>query len=74
MTPSQLIAFLNAMHMGDLDGLKSKLAQAREAVEAMGHEDLASILRQASEALAAADLKTFRKRIETAVAKLGHLR
>lgn len=74
MTPSQLIAFLNAMNFGDLDGLRAKLSQAQEEIASMGKPDLAAILSEASTALVSGDVKTFRKRIETTVAKLGHLR
>lgn len=74
MTPSQLIAALNALTFGDLDGLDRKLEAARAACAEMGQAALADCLDDARTALRSGDLKTYRKRIETAVSRLGHLR
>ena len=74
MTPSQLIAFLNAMTCGDLDSLSSKLCEARDACLELGADDLAAMILEAREALVSGDLKTYRKRAETVVARLGHLK
>jgi hypothetical protein len=74
MTPSQLIAFVNALSLGDLDALRLKLAEAREACLAMGQGELACCLDEASQALGVADLRTYRRKLETVVSKLGHLR
>jgi hypothetical protein len=73
-TPSQVIALLNALTHGDLEAIRAKLAEARGACETLGHGDVASIVDEAHGALAGGDLKTYRKKVETAVAKLGHLR
>ena len=74
MDPSQLIAFLNAMTCGDLDAIASKLREAHNACSDLGEIDLASKLEEARMALLAGDLKTYRKRVETVVASLGHVR
>ena len=74
MTPSQLIAFLNAMSFGDIVLLRAKLEEARAACLALGEADLVERLAQARAALGAVDVKTFRRMIETVVARLGHLR
>jgi hypothetical protein len=74
MTASQLLAYLNAMVLGDLDSIHDKLGEARRACVALDQEALADKLLEAEQALARADLKTFRKRMETVVARLGHLR
>jgi hypothetical protein len=71
---SRLIAFLNAINVGELDGIRAKLAQAREACVALEQAELAARLVEAEEALFAADMKTYRKRIETVISRLGHLR
>jgi hypothetical protein len=71
---SQLIAFLNAINVGELDGIRAKLAQAREACIDLEQGDLAGKLTEAEEALFEADMKTYRKRIETVIARLGHIR
>ena len=71
---SQLIAFLNAINVGELDGIRAKLAQAREACIALEQGDLAGKLTEAEKALFEADMTTYRKRIETVIARLGHIR
>ncbi len=74
MKPGQLIAFLNAIDVGELDSLKGKLEQARTSCVELGREDLAALLREAHESLQQGDLRTYRKRIQTVIARLGHLR
>ena len=74
MNPTQLIAFLNAMTCGDLDSIAAKLEEARGACSELGEDDLASKIGEAREALLGGDLKTYRKRVETVVAGLGHVR
>lgn len=74
MTPNQLIAFLNAMTCGDLESMAGKLEEARRACLDLEDEDLSSKLSEAREALLSGDLKTYRKRLETAVARLGHMK
>ena len=73
MNASQLVNFLNAIGIGDMDGIRAKLDEARGSCEAIGEADLAKKLTEAGEALGKADAKTFRKRIETVVAELGHI-
>ena len=74
MDSSQLIASLNAINIGDLDVIRAKLEQAREACRAIDQPELADKLQEAVEALDQADLKTYRRRVETVVSKLGHIR
>lgn len=71
---SRLIAFLNAIDVGELDGIGAKLAVAREACISLEQDDLAGKLSEAETALFEADMKTYRKRIETVIARLGHIR
>ena len=73
-TPSQIIAVLNSLTLGDLDAVRAKLEEASSACATLGHEELGGIIGEAREALARGDVKLFRKRVETAVARLGHLR
>ena len=73
-TPSQVIAALNALTHGDLDAIRARLAEACEVCEKLGHAEVASIVAEANGALVGGDLRTYRKKVETAVAKLGHLR
>ena len=74
MNPSQLIAFLNAIGVGEMDGIRAKLERAREACRALEQSELADKLTEAETALTQADLRTYRKRLEAVVARLGHLR
>lgn len=74
MTPSKLIAFLNSITVGDIDAIRTKLGAARRACLDLDQAALAESLGEADEALERADLVTYRKRVETVVARLGHLR
>ena len=74
MTTTQLIAFLNAMTCGDLDSIATKLEEARVACVELGESGLSDKLVEAKGALAVGDLKTFRKRVQTVVSDLGHVR
>jgi hypothetical protein len=74
MDTSQLIAYLNAINVGEMDGIRAKLAKAKQACHELDHSGLAALLQEAEDALGRADLKTYRKRVETVVARLGHLR
>jgi hypothetical protein len=74
LNASQLIAFLNAINVGELDGIRAKLAMARRSCVCLEQGDLAGKLSEAEEALFDADMKTYRKRIETVISRLGHIR
>ena len=74
LTTSQLIAHLNGLTVGDLESLKVRLDEAAGACRALGHDEVVPVLEEARQCLRSGDLKTFRKRVGTAVARLGHLR
>jgi hypothetical protein len=74
MDYSKLIAALNALDVGELDGLRAKLAEAKQACVDLDQRELANKLIEAEEALLRADLATYRKRVETVIARMGHLR
>jgi hypothetical protein len=74
MDTSRLIAALNSINVGELEGVRSKLEEARRVCADMRQEDLAEKLTEAESALLQADLETYRKRLETVIARLGHLR
>jgi hypothetical protein len=74
MSPSQLIAFLNALNLGDVSALGAKLEEASTECARLGHGDLSDQLTQARSALSLGDVRTYRKRIENVVSRLGHLR
>ena len=70
----RLIAYLNAIDVGELEGIRGKLGQAREVCNELDLADLAELLAEAERALFGADLKTYRKRVATVVSRLGHLK
>lgn len=74
MSPSQLIALLNSLATGDLDSLTSRLDEASAACGTLGYDDLVAALAEAKVSLVSGDLRTFRRRVEKVVSKLGHLR
>lgn len=74
MKPAQLIAYLNAIGVGELSSIRTKLGQGEEACSALGQQELADLLREAGRALERSDMKTYHKRLKTVVARLGHLR
>jgi hypothetical protein len=72
--PSKIIAVLNALNLGEMDAIRAKLEQARLACLELDQEELALRLDEASAALGKADVKTYRKRVESVISRLGHLR
>jgi hypothetical protein len=74
VTAQQLIAYLNALTFGDLEALASKLETARSACLALGHAEIAEIIESARGALGVGDVRTYRRRLETAVSRLGHVK
>ena len=74
MTPAQIIGSLNALQRGELDSIRSTLHEARLACLDLQQETLAQQLDEADRALTSADLRTYRKRVETVIARLGHLK
>ena len=73
-TASQLVAYLNAINVGDMDKIRAKLGAARRACIEIEQEELADKLVQAEQALDQADMKTYRKRVQTVISRLGHIR
>ena len=74
MNAAQLIAYLNAIEVGEMTGIRTKLAHARDVCLELQQAELADKLAEAGDALHHADLKTYRKRVETVIARLGHLK
>lgn len=74
MTPSQLIAYLNAIAVGELDSIRVKIAEARRACVELEQDELVRSLDEATSALDRADLPLYRKRLQSVVARLGHMR
>jgi hypothetical protein len=74
MTPAQIIGSLNALHRRELGVIRTTLNEARRACLELRQETLAQQLDEADQALRNADLRTYRKRVETVIARLGHLK
>jgi len=74
MNPSQLMAYLHAIDIGELGSIESKLAEAKRACVDLKEGGLADALDEAERALHQADLRTYRKRVETVIARLGHIK
>jgi hypothetical protein len=74
VTEAQLIALLNSLNFGDLDAIRIRLSEAEQALGELGHAEVGTIVGEARTALAGGDLKTYRKRVATAISRLGHLR
>ena len=74
MTAAQLVAHINAIRVGEMDVIRGKLGEARRACLNLSRDDLAQALTEAETALDQADMRTYRKRVETVVARLGHLK
>ncbi len=74
MTTTQLVAYINAIRVGEMDAIRGKLGEARQACLDLSQADLAEALTEAELALNQADMKTYRKRVETVVSRLGHLK
>ena len=72
--PSRIIAALNSLHVGAMDVIRDKLGEARHACLELEQVELAERLGEATRALERADMKTYRKRVEFVIARLGHLR
>ena len=74
MDPTQIIACLNAIGVGEMDLVRTRLGEAREACRRIDQPQLAEKLDEAGLALDSADLKTYRKRVESVISRLGHLK
>ena len=74
MNANQIIALLNAITIGELDKILTKLGEAENACRDLQQGELAARLAHAREALRKTDVKGFRKDVEAVVSKLGHLR
>jgi hypothetical protein len=75
MSVRKIIRDLNSLAVGELERILSHLDDARSAVR--HREDLADVaesLEEARQAITSGDLRTYRKRIERAVSRLGHAR
>jgi hypothetical protein len=71
---SKIIASLNSLSLGKMEIIGANLAEARRACLDLDELDLAERLGEAHGALLRGDMKTYRKRVESVISKLGHRR
>ncbi len=71
---SRIIASLNSLSLGKMEAIGDKLDEVRKACLELEETDLAERLCQAREALLRGDVKTYRKRVESVISRLGHRR
>lgn len=74
MNKKALIDTLNSLTVGQFSTIQSRLDEVRETTHAAGLDEIAAILDEARAALDGFDLKGFRKKVQHAVSRLGHLR
>jgi hypothetical protein len=73
MQPKAIIDVLNNLTVGEFSRLEGRLREVREQVTKMGHDEIAALLGEAQQCLVLGDMKTFRRKIQHAVSRLGHL-
>ncbi len=69
---ARIIASLNSLNRGPMEAIGTKLEQAREACLVLEESGLAERLGEAHGALLRGDVKTYRKRVELVISRLGH--
>jgi hypothetical protein len=74
MTIRALIEVLNNLTAGELSRLHARVADVRDEASRLGLAEVTTILDEARAALDAGNLKTFRRRLQHAVSRLGHVR
>ena len=74
MNKKALIDTLNSLTVGQFSTIQSRLDEVRAATREAGLDEIATILDEARSALDEFDLKSFRKRVQHAVSRLGHVR
>lgn len=74
MTIKAVIETLNTLTTGELTQLHVRVAEARDRIQELGHADIAALLDEALGLLKAFDVKGFRKKVQHAVSRLGHIK
>ena len=74
MRVKPLIDGLNNLNVGELSTLSMRVAEIRDEVQQSGFTEVSQILDEALAALEAMDVKSFRRKIQHSVSRLGHIR
>ena len=69
-----LISSLNAIGVGTLSSIQSKVQSAAADLEGLGEKELAALLHEAGGCLDTGDFENYRRLLSQTVSKLGHLR
>jgi hypothetical protein len=69
-----MIEALNALSVGEISKLRQRVQEVRDAAARAELTEIAALLDQALDQLAACDLKAFRRKVAHAVSRLGHAR
>jgi DNA integrity scanning protein DisA with diadenylate cyclase activity len=73
-TISRAISTLNSLGVGDLDRIRKRLDEVMADLGTLEAEELITMLTDARTALDRGDVPLFRRRVQHAVSRLGHLR
>ncbi len=74
MTIRALIEILNNLTTGEVGRLAARVGEVRDEARRLGLAEIAALLDEALARLAAGDLKAFRRTVQHAVSRLGHVR
>ncbi len=74
MTIRALIEILNNLTTGEVGRLSARVGEVRDEARRMGLAEVAGLLDEALAQLAVCDLRGFRKKVQHAVSRLGHVR
>ncbi len=74
MTTKALIEVLNNLTTGELGRLAVRVREVREEARKMDLAEVVAILDEALAALGTCELKLFRKKVQHAVSRLGHIK
>lgn len=74
MDVASILASLKNLHLGDLAAIDARLLEAEDACRDLGADEIVERIAGAREALRSADTRSFRKHVEAAVSKLGHMK
>jgi hypothetical protein len=69
-----IIVSLNNLGIGDLDGIRRRIDEARIQVRACGQTELADKLDEAWASLARGEFSEYRRLLSLVVSRLGHLK
>lgn len=70
----EILACLNSLSLGEISRVRVELARASGSLTALGQSELATRVTEAAAALAAGNVKEYRRAISNVTARLGHVK